>query len=254
MEEQMRDMKDAREGMGKTGRGKTILLIGLLGLLIFILLFLFFGRGGKNETMVASNESKMDQKTPSPAIPRTQNEAPKTPQTQNPEPGKVGISEPTNPETTKPVPPSVPLTPATPAPEAPTPSPKEQASTKKEDFTFFKTLKGTEPPAPLHSQEKPAPSVALHKDVPKETTKPSVSKRYTIQVAALNVEKPARLLAEKLKKRGFPSYVVKVQRPELGTIYRVRVGHFSSLPEAKRVAEQIRERERLTFFITMSEG
>jgi cell division septation protein DedD len=145
------------------------------------------------------------------------------------------------------------------------PSTGAAAEGKKEDFTFFKTLKEKAPPAPLQPEKplkaaEPSIPVAVPREIPKaEKPKPaapkrSEEKRYTIQVAALNVERPANELAEKLKQRGFPSYVIAARRPEVGTVYRVRVGRFSTLAEAKEVAERIRKTERLNFFITLAEG
>jgi cell division protein FtsN len=64
--------------------------------------------------------------------------------------------------------------------------------------------------------------------------------RYTIQVSCVASQSFANSLASKLKGMGFPAYVADVENPtpELtGTYYRVRIGGFNGLSEARSFAE-----------------
>ncbi|MFH1887733.1 MAG: SPOR domain-containing protein [Pseudomonadota bacterium] len=59
--------------------------------------------------------------------------------------------------------------------------------------------------------------------------------RWTIQVAALTVEKDAARAAEKFIAKGYPAYVVSVEREGRPTVFRVRIGRFATREQAERM-------------------
>jgi cell division septation protein DedD len=73
---------------------------------------------------------------------------------------------------------------------------------------------------------------------------------YTIQVASFSQLSLAKGLANRLMKKGLDAYVVIVDLPSKGTMYRVRIGHFKSRAAAQKAAEQVQQTEGLAFFIT----
>lgn len=70
---------------------------------------------------------------------------------------------------------------------------------------------------------------------------------YAIQLGAFKEKTGAEVMADRLRKGGFDSYVLT----EKGQLFRVRVGDFKSRGEAKKVASRIRKAEKLDSFITV---
>jgi cell division septation protein DedD len=75
-------------------------------------------------------------------------------------------------------------------------------------------------------------------------------KGYTIQVGAFPKKEQARKMANKLKKKGYPVYIVSSNIPMKGMWHRVRVGHFQDLKKAKKFALTIEMKERLPTSVT----
>jgi hypothetical protein len=66
--------------------------------------------------------------------------------------------------------------------------------------------------------------------------------RYVVQIAAASARTAADELAAAFKGKGYPAYVVEVQNPTpalQGTYYRVRIGGFTMLADAKAFGENI---------------
>ena len=68
--------------------------------------------------------------------------------------------------------------------------------------------------------------------------------RYTIQVASYNSEDDAKDFAEELKSRGYPAFITQGGVPGRGTWYRVRVGKFKTVREARLFAYGLKGQER----------
>lgn len=68
--------------------------------------------------------------------------------------------------------------------------------------------------------------------------------QFSLQAAAFPVESGAAEFAEKLKRAGLPSYVVRADVGKRGTWYRVRVGRFESAEAAKRYAAEAQLRSK----------
>ncbi|MFN0084528.1 MAG: SPOR domain-containing protein [Blastocatellia bacterium] len=62
---------------------------------------------------------------------------------------------------------------------------------------------------------------------------------YAVQIAALRSQQSADDLAKGLRTQGINAYWVKKNMPSLGTLYRVRVGKFSTLDSAYLYAEEL---------------
>lgn len=89
---------------------------------------------------------------------------------------------------------------------------------------------------------------------PAEATKAPVAPKgkLTLQVAALNNFDEARDLVQRLKAKGYEAYLITGTAAAKGTWYRIRVGHFSSLPEARQFAVAFEKKEKMKTIITSS--
>ncbi len=107
---------------------------------------------------------------------------------------------------------------------------------------------------PALPQEKPTP--ALEKPMPsktasvegKERAAPvSVSvRKYTVQVGAFTRQSSAERLASRLRKSGFEAHVRPVTTRSGKTYYRVQVGTFSDILEAKKMEAKLQARKDIT--------
>ena len=171
---------------------------------------------------------------------------------------------------------SVETTPQPPAAAAvPAPTPAGSDPTKAapppagEDLSYFNRL---EKPAPVVEKLKPAPEkpAALsarppppHPQQPSPSTPPQPDETrsapqasgepagsgFAVQIAALNVRSEAEAIAKRLSSKGYAAYVLS---PATGTptVYRVRVGKFSTRREAETVAGKLQKEEQLKPWIT----
>ena len=97
-------------------------------------------------------------------------------------------------------------------------------------------------------QKKP---LEIKQRVPKEEKEKTKSfKGYTLQVGAFQDKEQAKKIANKLKKKGYPAYIVSSNMPVKGMWHRVRVGHFQDLKEAKKFGLTIEMKERLHTYVT----
>ncbi|MFQ5781313.1 MAG: SPOR domain-containing protein, partial [Nitrospiria bacterium] len=219
----MHDFKILRE-KGKKSNQKKMLslpLIGFMGLLVFLALFFLFGRKEENTGQEERAADVSSQATVS-----KEEEAERETSGSTVNPGKVRIDESEEPS---------------PSPSPSRPDGGKVPSIPKEELTFLETLKGGK-----------ESNIALKgmKEPRRASTPPSKSaaKKYAVQVASFSKKKGADGLAEKLRKRGFDAYVVSQEIPQKGRWYRVRIGHYSSRAEAKKVADRIRKAEKLDPF------
>jgi hypothetical protein len=76
--------------------------------------------------------------------------------------------------------------------------------------------------------------------------------KYTVQVSCVKSQGLANSLVSKLKAKGFPAYAAEVQNPTpnlSGTFYRVRIGGFSGLSEAKSFGQNTLATDGFEFWI-----
>lgn len=156
-----------------------------------------------------------------------------------------------SPKASTPVPPSpVPMTDEPPS----TPAPETTSASSVETFTFYETLEQRSTPSPGFIDKTPKPSSRPPAPTASSPGPAAVSPkkqplRYTIQIAALKDRPTAEALADRLKGKGYPVFILPHVVPGQGTWYRVRVGHFTKREAAQEVARQLSRREQLTTYI-----
>ncbi len=250
----MRDLKDLkREEEGSGPKKKPpYLMIGLLGVLVFLtLVFVFRNKEESPEPLPPPAVSQLAP-DPSASVPTAPLEK-EEPVAQDPalKAGEMRFDSKPEPFPASPPPPKRDL--SAQAPGNPIP---------KEDLTFFDTLKDKEKKnVALQPKKETKPAAQTTKRPPEKKTDPKkvsvpslASGAYTIQVASFSDKKGAETLSQKLKKKGYEAYVAAGEVPEKGTRYRVRIGHYSSRGDAQRAAERIQETEKLSFLITTDSG
>jgi hypothetical protein len=78
-----------------------------------------------------------------------------------------------------------------------------------------------------------------------ETTTPSVTPAWSVQVNAYVRQENARSLIKRLKDKGYDAYVVST-KINGQTWYRVRVGHLATQEEAKPLLQTLQKKEKYT--------
>ena len=103
------------------------------------------------------------------------------------------------------------------------------------------------PPAPVKEPARaPAPAPA----VTTASTSPEPSGQgFAVQIAALNVRSEADAIAKRLSSKGYAAYVMT---PANGTpsVFRVRVGKFTTRREAETVAAKLQKEEQFKPWVT----
>ena len=107
------------------------------------------------------------------------------------------------------------------------------------------------PPAPGPTAEPasaPAPPAAPPASAAPASAEPA-GPGFAVQIAALNVRSEADAIAKRLSSKGYSAYVLA---PADGTpsVFRVRVGKFSTRREAETVAAQLQKEEQLKPWVT----
>lgn len=74
--------------------------------------------------------------------------------------------------------------------------------------------------------------------------------RYTLQIAAHPTIESARGEMERLRKLGHEPHVISAEAPGQGTFYRVRIGKFHSMDEARTFQSDLKQRASLDTFVT----
>jgi DedD protein len=113
--------------------------------------------------------------------------------------------------------------------------------------------KATEKPAPATAAAAapvpppPAPPPSTQ-DEPRASSEPA-GQGFAVQIAALNVRSEAEAIAKRLSSKGYSAYVLA---PASGTpsVFRVRVGKFSTRREAESVAAKLQKEEQLKPWVT----
>jgi cell division protein FtsN len=250
----MRDLKDLKkEEEGPVAKKvPKAAIIGLLGLLVFFALILFFRRGNQDPppTVAVVTPKPPAQIEPLPTPAPSEGEVSTAAPDPGLKPGEIHFNDKKE-EVVSPSPAMAEVKPT---------EKKATALSKKDDLTFFKTLKGKKegnvalkPKKEIvkAKQKEPMQTAKLAKTSarPVSMVHSGSSKRYAIQVASFSEKKGADQLAQKLKKKGLDSYVVAGDVPQKGKWYRVRVGSYSNRDEANKAGNRIHESERLNFFV-----
>jgi cell division septation protein DedD len=122
----------------------------------------------------------------------------------------------------------------------PAPTPKGTTATKE-------TAATKEPSAPKEAAPVKAPA-RDSANAAATSSEPS-GPGYAVQIAALNVRSEAEAIAKRLSSKGYSAYVLS---PASGTptVYRVRVGKFSTRREAESIAAKLQKEEQFKPWVT----
>lgn len=132
--------------------------------------------------------------------------------------------------TPKPVPTPAPKTPA---PRTPPPAPTPDA--RAEQLAEI---------ARSVAEEKRAEEAAKAKSAPKpQMPKVDPSGNYTVQIGSFQDQKQASSLAGSLKAKGYPAFVKPMATPNNKYWYRVRVGTFRNVEDAKAYGDSLKKAE-----------
>ncbi|MBI3995707.1 MAG: SPOR domain-containing protein, partial [Nitrospirae bacterium] len=129
-------------------------------------------------------------------------------------------------------------------------------TTSTETFTFYDTLdqQSSPPPGLIDpSLKSPIRSPSRSASLPSTEAASSQKHRssYTIQIAAIKDRSAAQALSDRLKRKGYPVFILPHIVPKQGTWYRVRVGHFTKRAAAQDMAQRLSRQERLTTYVAL---
>ena len=171
----------------------------------------------------------------------------------------------------------------------PLPEVSSGTGTKKEEFTFYKTLTDNTDKTvsidlkanPAKEEKKPEKQQAAPKEKrieikvekealsqvkPKQTSSnqsqastkkepakasTSVKLRYTVQTASYQEKGMAEDEVKRLKQRGYAAFIYSSQLPGKGTWYRVRLGSFSNKSEAEKLQKTMHAKEGISPIIAI---
>lgn len=129
-----------------------------------------------------------------------------------------------------------------------TPKEIEKHKSRDKELTFYQTL----------MTSKKQTTVGLE---PSKDSKPkskvfsgkieNPNKTYTVQVGAYKEMAVAERVMNKLKTKGYRAYMIDKNIPQQGTIFKVRVGEFSHRDKAEELAKKIKDKEKMTTFVTL---
>ncbi len=149
------------------------------------------------------------------------------------------------------VPPQVQLPPPSPEPSqelvaAPSQPParetsKEELPTEQIGPQGGEQAKPTFTPKAKAEKEPPAPTVKLPSLTPKKTY-------FSLRVASLKERARAEKEAERWRKKGYEAFVKRADLGKKGIWYRVYVGKYSSIQEAKKAADKLTGLQYITPF------
>lgn len=125
-------------------------------------------------------------------------------------------------------------------PKRPKPKPKPKTRLKKPN----PPAKGVEPPqkpSDAKQAEKKAPATESSRTSSAPEVAVVKSGVYTIQAASVKNKPDADRLVNKLKKRGYPAYVLTSKIEGKGTWHRVRIGPFATKGDATQILNALRQ-------------
>ena len=122
---------------------------------------------------------------------------------------------------------------------------KEETPIKKADDTKT-SAKETVPASKDTDTIKERKVAKLNYDIPDfPTTDPGG--KFTVQLGSFQNAQSAFDFEKKLNAKGYPSFIEKINIPNKGTWYRVRVGSFSTKEKAQEYADKLKSKEKLDY-------
>jgi len=77
---------------------------------------------------------------------------------------------------------------------------------------------------------------------------------FTVQVATLSDKAKAAVFVRKLQGKGYPAYTATVQTQKGKLLYKVRLGKYMMVEQAKKAGQDYHSRENLSYFIVAANG
>jgi len=124
------------------------------------------------------------------------------------------------------------------SPKTANPSPKA-APTQESPKTANLSPKAASPAQPVAAPASKAPIVKEH---------------YRVQVASTRDLASARQLVDKLRRKGYEAAIETARGSEGHSQYKVRIGNYSERESAEKIAEKIRQEERVGAWIVKVQG
>jgi cell division septation protein DedD len=227
--------------------GKQLVFLFMAATVVSVVIFLcgvLVGRGvrsqlaGGSDSTVATNEET----TPTPTQPATPAPAPAP----GSDPTTVAAPPPPAEDVTYPNR----LTKQTPPEEKLKPAPDRGAPAERGATPVAAAGAASAPPAPPSPTPAKEPARAAAPPVTEAVTSPEPSGQgFAVQIAALNVRSEADAIAKRLSTKGYAAYVMT---PANGTpsVFRVRVGKFTTRREAETVAAKLQKEEQFKPWVT----
>ena len=113
-----------------------------------------------------------------------------------------------------------------------------------------KTVAAPTKPEPKPAKPEPAPTKPEPKPAKPEPASPPPAARvappagtYTIQLASLPKREDAEALVHELRGKHYDAYMLHVSLPDKGSFYRVRIGHYRDLEQARKALVIVQNRE-----------
>ena len=140
--------------------------------------------------------------------------------------------------------------------KAPSPKKKESAGESERERKQPDEKPAESEDEPENSDEQSdradAPPEDTGEKTPESEEKPaeSDSNKYTLQVSAHSSLEKARGRMRRLRKMGLDPHVVSAQIPEKGKYYRVRIGKFGSMKEARHFQSELKRKRHVETFVS----
>lgn len=131
--------------------------------------------------------------------------------------------------------------------EAPSPAPVAERTPPPAPAPAAAAVKPVQEPVPTPAPAPPA--VAPAAPAPAAAAAEPGGQGFAVQIAALNVRSEADAIAKRLSSKGYTAYVLT---PPSGTpsVFRVRVGKFTTRREAESVAAKLQKEEQFKPWVT----
>lgn len=133
---------------------------------------------------------------------------------------------------------------------------KAQKKEEKEQKTAEKSQKPEKTDNKEEKKQKEKPKAEVKNKIAKKekikADSSSKEKRFTLQIAAFKEKDKAEDVAGSLKKKGYEPYIVPVTISDKGVWYRVRIGRFSTRPDAQNLQAKLKNSEGISSFITFT--
>ncbi len=128
--------------------------------------------------------------------------------------------------------------------------PQEKVAAKPEPMAPERPQTAPEKTKTAKPAAEPSPPKKRETTKPKITPKKSLKKQvfYTVQVASLRSAQEAEKFVRYLREKGYEAFVRRVTLPQKGTWYRVYVGRFPTISQARSFGEKLKQKEKFKAF------